>query len=382
MAKEKEGPLDSKEIVKALLKETAGDHYVGVKSKNVIISTSSLILDSLVKIRSGQVVRLLAKGGELGKTSQAFVFAENYMNSLPKAKTVYIKAEARLSPEIQQRSGLTFVEDPDQWEYGTVFVFPCNIFETIAKNLEGWLKAMQANDEHLCIIWDSLDATILKDDSNVGAKKMWDGKDPKVAGVPLLTKLMFRRLALPLEYSDGLMIILSQNTTSIKLDPYAENAPVTTQISGGEGLKHQASYAFLYHHRFNKDLIRENPDPSAKGDPKNKIIGVYANVEITKSGTDVSGRKIEIPIKKGRIGCAIWKEKECVDYAIAFEYLKDEGRGRYNFVSEFVEEAKKEGVELQEKFHGLNNIYDYIENNKEVFEWMYNKFRKIVVGEN
>ena len=63
----------SKDIIKASLKKTEEYHYVGVTNKSVVISTSSLILDNLVKVRSGQVVRLLAKTGELGKTSQALL---------------------------------------------------------------------------------------------------------------------------------------------------------------------------------------------------------------------------------------------------------------------------------------------------------------------
>lgn len=378
MAKEKkekeEAKTSSKDILESILKETQEDHFAFVDVENQVISTSSLILDSLVKVYSGQIIRLCAKGAELGKTSQSFVFAENYMKTMPNSKTIYIKCEARLSKEIQNRSGLKFVTKTEDWEYGTVFVYPCNIFETIASTLEKLLKKMHEDGEHLCIVWDSLDHAILRSDME---KDVWGEKDKiKVAGVPLLTKLLFRRLGLPIDYYGALMIVTSQYTAEIKLDPYSKEPPRQNSGSGGSSINHMSSYTFTYGPRYQKDLILERPD-----DPidyaKNKIIGVYATIEITKSGTDVSGTKVKIPIKKNRSGCAIWQEKEIVDLMISFGFIEKKGAW-FNFSSVLLAEAKEAGIELKEKLQGLVSVYDYMEEEREVFNWLYNKFNNLV----
>ena len=160
------------DILSDMLKEYSDDHYNNDQSEGRIISTGSLILDSLVKVRTGSVVRLIATGPELGKTSQAFVFVESYMKTIPNSKTIYIKSEARLSPEMQARTGLKFVNSPKDWVSGTVFVFSTNIFEVICKTLESLLHGIKGTSERICIILDSLDGCILKSD----LEKNQDGK--------------------------------------------------------------------------------------------------------------------------------------------------------------------------------------------------------------
>lgn len=371
-AKQKEEKnQDSKSALSALLTETKEDHFAFVEKNSKVISTGSLILDSILKIRSGDIVRLCAKGAELGKSSQAFVFAHNFHKQYPKGKTIYIMSEARLSPEMQGRSGHKFAFTADKWDYGTVFVFPCNVFETIAKVLEQLLKDMAAAGENLCIIWDSLDGAILKQDS---LKDVWDGKEsPKVAGVPLLTKLLFKRFALPVNYNDCLMIVISQFSTDIKLDPYSKEPPRQNSAAGGSSINHMSSYTLTYQPRYNGDMILEKPNE--KPDPvKNKTLGLYATIEITKSGTDVSGTKVKIPIKKGVVGPAIWVEKEVVDMAISYEMLKRSGAW-YKFSDDVVKMAEADGVVLKDAIQGESGVFDYFSANKDVLDWFNAKIR-------
>ena len=88
----KTAPVDdtpsSQDVLASILNASKSEHFAFVKSKNVIISTGSVILDSLVKVRTGGVVRLVGKGAELGKSSESFVLANNYMNTMPKSKTI------------------------------------------------------------------------------------------------------------------------------------------------------------------------------------------------------------------------------------------------------------------------------------------------------
>lgn len=370
--KEESEEISSNDILSGFLKENKGDHFNDVVPKNEIISSGSLIIDSLAKVRSGSVIRLCGKGNELGKTSQSFVFAQNFMDTMPKSKTLYVKAEGRLTPEMQTRSGHTFVNTPADWSYGTVFVLSSNIFETVAGLIETLLKSMHELGENLCIIIDSLDGLILKDDLQT---KGIDG-NMKVAGVPKLTKEMFRRLALPINHYDALMIMLSQYSAAISLDPYSKEPPRQVEASGGSSAGHQSDYVFLYGIRFGGDMILEKPDEKPDMQ-KNKVLGLYAGIEFKKSSTDVTGTRIKVPIKKGRIGSAIWVEKEVVDMLFMFDLI-DRKASWLTPRESLTQELTEAGLETIPKLQGLPALYDYMENNKPVFEYLLTKFKKII----
>jgi len=370
--------LSTKDIFSTILKDTKGDHYNNVISKNYPISSGSLILDTQIKVRSGQVLRLAASGPETGKSSQAMVYAENFMKVVPRSKTILIKAEGRCSKEFQARTGLKYVTTSEEWDYGTVFIWSVNYFETIASTLETMLKAMHEADERLCICWDSLDGTILKADA---MKDVWGGTEsPKVAGVPLLTKLLFKRFALPVSHYDALMIVITQYSAAIKLDPYSPGTNRQVEGSGGSSIGHQSDYVLYYHPRYQGDYILEKPDE--KPDPvKNKVLGVFASIEVKKSASDVTGcGRIRVPIRKNRVGSAIWVEKEVVDMAMQFNHLTRKGAW-YFFSEELVSLAKKDGIEIKVQHQGMNGVFDYIEENKTIFEWMFNQYKKLISSE-
>ncbi len=392
-AADKAAPPSSADALKSLVHDHRAEHFVYVQPQHRVISTGSLILDSLVKVRSGGVVRLVGKGAELGKTSEAFVLATNYMGTMPKAKTIYFKAEARLTPEIIKRSGLRFVFKPEEWVEGTVFVYPVNTFEVFAETLEQLLPQMHELGEHLCVILDSLDGLMLRSDKT---KALWvagDGaENVKVAGVPLLTKLLFRRLGLPITHFDVLMLITGQYSADIKLDPYAPGAPRQASTAGGNAIAHQADYVFEYQTRSGvKDQILENPKEKPDW-RENKTLGVYATIDIRKSGTDVTGARPRIPIRKGRVGCAIWIEREIADMMLQFELLtpkKDPKTGKpgggawLTIDPEIVAQVKAAtGVELPEHVNGMNNVYALIEEQPKAVPFLYQYFVALNGGGN
>lgn len=371
VAEKEEKKISSNEAAEAFLKKNKANHFVYESPENKLIPTGSLQLDSIVKTRSGSTIRFTGKGFELGKSSQAFVFADNFMKEMAKSKTLYVKAEARLTPEMQKRTGLKFVTDVKDWDYGTVFIFPCNIFETVAEFIESQLKITHDLGERLCIIVDSLDGLMLEDDYKTKGYK----DATVVAGVQKLTKLMFRRLALPINYYDAMLLMTSQYSVAIQLDKYN---PIVSQTAGGGGssVGHQSDYIFEYSLRYKSDNILEDPD--AQPDMyKNKIIGVYSTVEIKKGSTDASGTKIKIPIKKGRIGCAIWIEKEVVDMVVGFGFVEKSGSW-LTFTDNVLEEAKAAKVDIKEKIQGISQLYQYLENNRPVFEFLYTKVKKMI----
>ncbi len=355
-------------------KEMKEDIYNDIIAENKLISTGSLLIDSIVKIRSGQVIRLVGKGAELGKTSEAFVIAENYMKTMEKSKTIFIKAEGRLSNEMRKRVGMTFVDKVEDWQYGTVFVLSCNIFETVAKTILNVIKAAYDNGEHIAFILDSLDGLILKADLEKG----FDG-GPKVAGVPLLTKLLFRHLALPIAHYDALLMVTGQYAAEIKIDPYAPNVPRQASSSGGSSIGHQSDYVFEFQPRYGGDLILE--DDEAKPDRiKNKILGLYCKVIFRKSASDISGESISYPIKKGVVGPAIWKEKEVVDVMLAYQLLIKKGSW-FTFDKGAIQEALALNIVIPEQVQGMKKVYALLEGDKEVADFFYSKAKSIILTE-
>lgn len=386
---EKKAPPTSQEIMGQFLEETKKEHFAFIKPKHIPISTGSLTLDSIVTLRSGGVLRLTGKGAELGKTSEAFVVADEYMRTMPKAKTIYYKAEARLTPEIMARSGLRFVFTAEEWVEGTVFVFPVNIFEVFAENLEKVVPVMYEAGESLCVILDSMDGLMLRADR---VKKIWadaKGGDPKVAGVPKLTKELFRRLGLMITHYDVFVAITGQYSAAIQLDQYAAKEVRQADSSGGNSVAHQSDNVFEYMPRYQKDYILEKPEeqPDYR---TNKVLGVYATILIKKSATDMTGTRVRIPIKKGRKGSAIWIEREIIDLMLGWEMLakarnkegkRNEGGSWLEFEDSILEEITKEtGVTLTKKINGLNNAYAELEAQPLVVAYLFKKFRELIAA--
>lgn len=373
--KKDEPKLNSSDALRSIMndKEMKGDIYNDIVAENKLISTGSLILDSVVKIRSGMVVRLVAKQAECGKTSASFVLAENYMKTMEKSKTLFIKAEGRLSNEMKKRVGLKFVDSPDEWDYGTVYVLSCNVFETVARAILNIVKTAHECGEHICIILDSLDGLILKADLEKG----FEG-NAKVAGVPLLTKLLFRHLALPIAHYDALLLVTGQYAAEIKLDPYAPNVPRQASSSGGSSIGHQSDYVLEFQPRYNGDLILEND--KEKPDPiKNKILGINAKLIIRKSANDNTGIPVTYPVKKGVIGPANWIEKEVADLVVAFE-MAQKSASWFTFSPDILEEAKQKEIEVPEKVQGMNGIYKLLEEPK-VYEFFAAKIKEMISDE-
>lgn len=367
----------SSNFLNSLLKGAEeGTHYNYVECKPVPIDSGSLILSNYVKVKSGSSIRLASETPEAGKTSQAFLYAANFMAVMPKAKTIYIKAEARLTEELQARTGLNFVYSADQWKENTVFVFETNVFELIADTLKGLLKVCHQQGEHLCIIIDSLDGMILQGD----LLKDFQSKDcAVVAGVPRLLKLLYRHIGLPVNKYNALLIILSQYSSQIKMNPYAPSEKKVVESSGGNSISFQSDYILNYLPRFKGNLLTEK-----EGHPdidKNKVIGLYCDIEIKKSATDNSGYRVSIPIKKGRLGNPltgqIWTEREVSDLLLSFQLVKKAGAW-ISFDEEVVKEAKKDGIELRDKVQGVNALFEYLEEDKTVLKYFFDKFKKIL----
>jgi hypothetical protein len=235
---------------------------------------------------------------------------------------------------------------------------------------------MKESDEHLCIILDSLDGLMLRSDKG---KSLWSEKpdNVKVAGVPALTKILFRRLGLPITHNDALLLVTGQYSADIKLDPYSPNVPRQAESSGGNAIAHQSDYVFQYLPRFGGDQILENPNEKPDYQ-KNRSVGVYAKLEIRKSGTDVTGTVVKIPIKKGRVGCAIWIEREIADLMVGWSML--EKSASWLKINEKYRDEIKEatGFEFPDKIQGIDKVYALLEGQPDVVKFLHKKLSALM----
>ena len=367
----KDGSKPTNQAMKSFLKDSI--HYNDVIPKEAIISSGSLILDAAFKARSGMIIRLVGKGAELGKTAQSFVYLGNYLKTMPNSKGIYVKAEGRLSKKKLEKAGLNFVYNLEEWVEGTVFIVCCNIAESIFKLLKDQLEESYQSGGHIGWIIDSMDGLILEDDFKKGITN-----GGMVAGVPKLTKLLFRHIALPNAHYDSLGIITGQYAAQIKIDTYAPNAPNQGSSSNGSSAQHQADYVLEYQAVNQGDLITENdgkPDPVT-----NKILGKFARVKVLKSADDVTGFTYSIPIRRGseyRGAHQIWQSKEIADLLIAYEMMT-KGGAWLTFEDDVISDAKESGIELQPKINGINKLYDYIEENESIMEFFRAKILKLI----
>jgi hypothetical protein len=360
----------SKNLLNSLLNGYKDDHYNYVITEKRRISSGSLLLDSYIKVMSGSSIRIGGAQAESGKTSQCLLFASNFMKTMPKSKTFMINSEARLSDDMKRRSNLRFTENGSDWNYGDVFVLHSNVMESSCRMIESLLKSMHEQGENLCVIIDSIDMMILNK-----SRTNEFGDSSKVAGIPFLTKELFRRIGHPINRYNALLLVTTQYQASINLDPYAPKEHKLMPGTNSAAINHMTDYGLFYRSRFNSDYILENPDE--KPDPvKNKIIGVYATVEIRKSATDVSGTVLKIPIKKGKVGNQVWTSKEVGDLILAWGLANKKGAW-IKFTDDIITQAKNQSVNLEQNINGLNALYEYLDNNQIICDWFYEKFKTL-----
>jgi hypothetical protein len=374
MAKKTETPAipdqtdHSKTLMHKMLSDKDAHHYNFFNTKPVLITSGSLILDNFAKVKSGTVLRM---GGpaEVGKTSQALLYADNYMKTLPKSKTIYVNAESKFSEEIQARTGMKFVTDSTQWEYGTVFVLQSNCLDTICDILQGMYKQIYEDGGHLCVIIDSVDMLTLKSNLDKGI-----GENKRPAGVNFMTKEMFRQLCGPNMFFNGLMIIITQYSGTFKIDQYEKEAPSLMEGNKTHALNHQASVALYYRPRSFTSYIKENDEKKPIDPITNKLLGINVRIDIRKSLDDTSGMTIEVPIRIGRIGSAIWTEKELLDTLITMALVTRSGSW-ITISDEILKWANDAKIELKAKHQGTEQFSEYFTSNQTALQWLVEKIK-------
>lgn len=349
------------------------EHFNYVEDTKYCVSTGSLNLDAEIGGFGPCLIRL-AGNASSGKSSFALNVARNFITTVPHSKVVYIKSEARLSDEIQQRCGLKFTKNPKEWEDGTVFVFECNIYEVIIGLLRELIMDNPTKSVYM-IILDSMDGLNLRSDYEKSINEA-----NKVAGASLLSSQFLQKISVAMAKYGHLCMMLSQVRTEIKLDPYAKASLRQVASAGGTAIQHYASHVLFFQEWYEGDLILEKPDERVDR-LKNKPLGHICKVKLNKTDKEKRHLTVEIPIKHGVInGSAIWREREISDQLLGWG-LVTKGGSWFTFTDTLTKELTDQGFkEIPEKVQGLNQLNAFLESRADVTTYLFNKFKSMIGG--
>jgi RecA/RadA recombinase len=358
--------------LKAFLKSNKEDHYNFEEEIYYKVSSGSLNLDFVMGGGFSPGLHRFIGMNEGGKTSEALEVMKNFLKTVKDSRGLLIKAEGRLGKEVQERSGIEFVSNPDSWKDGNCFVFESNIFETVSELMLELVKNNPENKRYLFIL-DSVDGLMPKNDAG---KTLSDAT--KVAGGAVISSVLMKKMSIALAKRGHMAIFISQVRSDIKLDPYAANKDIRqTTATGGNALLHYANWIIEFEPRFNKDLILEKPNERYDA-IKNKIIGHTAKVAIKKSTNETTNNKVEYPIKHGRKhGTSIWREYEIIDQLLAWQFITAKGAW-ITVGDEIIKELKDNDLELQKQHQGMDNFRKYLEENPKITDFLFEKYKKLI----
>lgn len=347
--------ISTKEYTTQFFKSTKDYHYnLEETAKDYLVSSGSMILDSFLGGGLAAGVHRFVGANEGGKTNEALHVMLNMVNSVDKSKGIFIKAEGRLSKDIQERSGLKFVFAPEEWVCGTCLVFECNVFDVVFDFLRGLLRN-NPDKEKFCIVIDSMDGLLPKAELD---KTTSDAA--KVAAGALMTSDFLKRVSIGMAKFGHMCILISQVRSRIDVNPYAKGDPNNqTSASGGNAALHYPDWILEFQKQNKSDKILEKPNQQIT--PDNKIYGHMAKVLICKSTNETTGQIIKYPIKHGRMnGKSIWIEREIVEMLMMWGFLEKAGAW-FSVDEEVVSYLKDKGLEIKPKFQGMASIYEHLE---------------------
>jgi RecA/RadA recombinase len=376
-AKEKdteEKKVTSNEILSTFLKQNSEDHYNFEETVDYKVSSGSLQLDLQLGGGFGPGLHRFVGMNEGGKTSEALEVMKNFLLNIPNSKGFYIKAEGRLSPEMQKRSGVKFVFSANEWVAGTCFVFESNIYETV---VDAMRQLVSKNEEKtkFCFLLDAVDGLIAKGDMDKSFEE-----SSKVAGGAVIAATFMKKLSIALAKRGHMAIFISQVRADIKLDPYSKAPIRQTSATGGNALLHFANWILEFEPRFKGDLIlKTNADKIDL--EKNPPVGHWAKVTVKKSPNEKTNLTIPYPIRYGRSGGkSIWIEKEIVDLLLAWEMVT-KGGAWFSPSEDFLELLTQNGLSFPEKVHGESNLFKTVEEDKSLLDFLIKYFRNMISNE-
>lgn len=350
----------------AYLKENKNDHYNFEEDNYYKVPNSSLNLN--LEIGGGLPVGAHRAVGinSGGKTSCTLDFMLNFLRMDKKNKGIYFKCEGRLSPEIQERSGIQFTSDPEKWD-NNCLVFESNVYEAVFGFIRELIVNNPTKNKYFFII-DSMDNLVKRDDL---AKPLEEAG--QVAGGALLTSVFLKKTALALSKRGHILFFISQLRDEIKINAYQKTNPRQGGASGGHAVEHGASLVFEFLPRWQDDYIREGPEKTSK------IIGHKCKIRLVKTDNEKYQVDVSYPIKYGRTGgTSVWQEREVYDQLLSWNLLK-KGGAWFNFSQEILNELREIDKDVPEKIQGEQNVCNFLESNPKITSYLYDKFRNTLM---
>ena len=373
--------VDSVKIAaESFFKNNKDNIYTDV-SQPFKISTGVLDLDQILDggISSGILARLLGPPTS-GKSSEGLLIIKNFLEARPKCRALIIPTEARLTEKLKARSGINFVENPENWTNKTCLILPMNLYERIANFIWTLVKTNEMHKpedrENFIIMVDCMDYLCLESDES---KEF--GISRKIAGPQYLTKMLWSKLALPFNAGQHIFLAISQQSAAPKIDPYSKDPLRQGGSSGGTNIQYQASLVVDFSTRYEGDYLLE--DPNAKYDPKkNNKIGHTIKGFIRKSDNEKYDVKFEYSVKYGREGGhSIFIEKDILSQLLSWDFLKRESaQGSLNVSASLLEELRKLDSEIPDKFRSPDKVIAYLESKPNITKYLFDKFKSTLSG--
>ena len=339
--------------IRSYLQDNKDEHFNFEKIHEYVVSSGSLLLD--IEMGGGIRPSVIRASGvvEGGKTSCALSFARNFQKTVDNGMVIYIKSEGRLSPEMIERSGVD--TSAEKW-----FVYKSNIFESVLQLMKNLITENPSECKYFFII-DSMDAMVPKNDLD----RPFEESD-KVAGGSVLSSNFLKKMALALSTKGHICFMISQVRSKVTIG-YAIADPKITNASGGNALLHYSDWILEFQPRYQKDMI-----PPKSDEPE----GHHCKVIFRKSANEKTGKRVEYPIKYGRVGGrSIWTEYEVIFMLQQFDMAK--ASGAWIIVDEsIIKELKEANLEMVAKHQGADNFRKYLEDKTEICDFLFNKFRK------
>jgi len=350
----------SKDYTEAFLKSNRDYHYnLEEGAEPYLVSSGSMILDHVLGGGFGSGLHRFIGANEGGKTNEALHVMHNMLKTVENSKGLFVMAEGRLSQEIKDRAGIKFVQSAEDWDVGTCLVLECHIMDTMIDFLRGLLKN-NPDKEKFCIVIDSMDGLITKEDLEKGSS---DAR--KVAGGALMTSDFLKRVSLGMSKFGHMCIMISQVRSSITTSMYAKQDPNNqTDSSGGNAILHYPDWILQFKKQNKGDKILEKPTEQIT--PDNKIYGHNAKVMILKSTNEATGQIVTYPIKHGRKnGRSIWLEREVVDMLLMWGYLEKSGAWIKldDKVKTYLSDNK---IETKDSYQGIKAVYEFLESDEKI----------------
>jgi RecA/RadA recombinase len=370
-----EKKITSSEILDSFLKQNSEDHYNFEETVDYKVSSGSLQLDLQLGGGFGPGLHRFVGMNEGGKTSEALEVMKNFLFEIPNSKGFYIKAEGRLSPEMQKRSGIKFVFSAEEWVVGTCFVFESNIYETVVNAMR---QLVSKNEEAIkfCFLLDAVDGLIAKNDMDKSFEE-----SAKVAGGAVIAATFMKKLSIALAKRGHMAIFISQVRADIKLDPYSKAPIRQTSATGGNALLHFANWILEFEPRFKGDLILKNAGDKSIDLEKNPPIGHWAKVTVKKSPNEKTNLTIPYPIRYGRTGGkSIWIEKEIVDLLLAWELVNKSGAW-FSPSEDFLQLLAENSLTFPPKIQGEASLFKSVEEDSALLKFLIEYFRKMISNE-